>query len=361
MSTAAAAPSRRRPYLDWLRGVAVLCMIEWHSIDAWTRADVRDTTVFYGLMIIGGWAAPLFLFLAGVSVPLAGHARERRGATRAAASLGLHWRGWQIFGLAHLFRLQSFVLSRLGNAGALWSSILKPDILNILGLGLAGTALAWRRATTPVRAAVWLGVPAIACVAVTPFAPGWDWPTALYPRFEAYIRPVSNLGVFQLFPWAGYVFAGAWLGTVLAATRDEASDRAFHIRLAAAGGLMTATAWLAPPVPALSTFASNVGQMCVMLGLAWWWMRGRKGASSPLVLFGRTSLFVYWVHVELAYGGFSRAWRGQLPVSQSIPAFLAFAAAMWVLALAWDRLRPQPFGRNTRSGNPARCGPRSSV
>jgi hypothetical protein len=46
------------------------------------------------------------------------------------ASWRLQKRGWQIFLLAHVFRLQSFLL----NPGATWASLLKPDILNILGL-----------------------------------------------------------------------------------------------------------------------------------------------------------------------------------------------------------------------------------
>ena len=33
-------------YIDWLRGVAVLFMILWHSIDAWTLQTGRDTLAF---------------------------------------------------------------------------------------------------------------------------------------------------------------------------------------------------------------------------------------------------------------------------------------------------------------------------
>ena len=36
-------PPRRREYLDWLRGVAVLLMIDAHLFDSWTRFPDRDT------------------------------------------------------------------------------------------------------------------------------------------------------------------------------------------------------------------------------------------------------------------------------------------------------------------------------
>jgi uncharacterized membrane protein len=76
----------RRVYIDWLRGIAVLCMIEWHVLDAWSVPDGRDTVAWAVIRTFGGVAAPLFLFLAGIAVPLAGDARLRRGDSAAARS-----------------------------------------------------------------------------------------------------------------------------------------------------------------------------------------------------------------------------------------------------------------------------------
>jgi len=61
----------RRVYIDWLRGVAVLAMIEWHVFDSWTmQGATRDTDLWSVIMYIGGLAAPLFLFLAGLAIGL---------------------------------------------------------------------------------------------------------------------------------------------------------------------------------------------------------------------------------------------------------------------------------------------------
>ena len=48
------APVSRRGYLDWLRGVAVLIMIEAHTLDAWTRVDDRGHAAYGWAMILGG-------------------------------------------------------------------------------------------------------------------------------------------------------------------------------------------------------------------------------------------------------------------------------------------------------------------
>ena len=85
----------RRPYIDWLRGLAVVVMMEWHSIDSWSVTAGRDSEAFGWSAWIGGWAAPSFLYLAGVAVSLAGIARMRRGLDRHAASWTLQKRGWR--------------------------------------------------------------------------------------------------------------------------------------------------------------------------------------------------------------------------------------------------------------------------
>ena len=121
-------PATRRTYLDVLRGVTVLVMIEAHVIDSWTRAGDRATNGFREALIVGGFAAPLFLFLAGVAVAMSAGSKARRGGDDRAAAIAAGKRGLQIFALAFVFRLQSYLLSR----APAWS-MLKVDILNVMG------------------------------------------------------------------------------------------------------------------------------------------------------------------------------------------------------------------------------------
>jgi len=338
----------RRTYIDWLRGLAVVFMIEWHAVDSWTALDARGTEGFRLASLIGGWAAPLFLFLAGVAVPLAGLAKQRKtGLNRRSAAASLEWRGWQVFALAHLFRFQSFVF----DLTASWSSIFKPDILNILGLGLAATAFCWGRATSPRRRVLYLLVPAAAIVLLTPGARVWSWPALLYPRLEAYIRPVGNLGVFTLFPWMAFVFAGAYVGELIAADRPPSREAAFHRNLAAAGIAIAVSGWLgmhlsAPFWPSefwttsLSFFLIRLGVMTLALSVAWLWMqRPSHNRWSPLIVFGRTSLFVYWVHVAIAYGAFSAPLHHALALPWSLTAFAMLMILMLGLAVMWEGRR----------------------
>jgi hypothetical protein len=69
-----------------------------------------------------------------------------------------------------------------------------------------------------------------------------------------------------------------------------------------------------------------------------------------MLLFGRTSLFVYWVHVELAYGFVSRPWHKALPLERSLPAFVFLTAVMFVLALGWNWVLTAASGRSSPRG-----------
>ena len=72
----------RRVDLDWARALAVLIMIEAHVLDAWTRPMDRTTRAFHYLNILSGFAAPLFLWLAGVASVLTAERTMSRTARR---------------------------------------------------------------------------------------------------------------------------------------------------------------------------------------------------------------------------------------------------------------------------------------
>ena len=71
-------------------------MIEAHTLDSWTRASDRTSIVFRDAMVLAGFAAPLFLWLAGVALVLAAEAAVRRGHSRRAAAESVCRRGLEI-------------------------------------------------------------------------------------------------------------------------------------------------------------------------------------------------------------------------------------------------------------------------
>lgn len=347
----------RRPYIDWLRGVAVLCMIEWHVLDGWTMREGRDRGLWIFIETIGGFAAPLFMFVAGVAIPFAMASRQRKGDSLVEASWKVQKRGWQVLGIAHLFRFQSFLLNPYGT----WSGIFRPDILNILGLGMAGTSWLCSRAVATGRRYWWLLLPAVVIFALTPYTRVWWWPAQLPGRLEAYIRPGNGLGVFQIFPWTGYVPFGALLGSMLNDARDDAAERRMLGWFALGGGIAAAIGaagyfidytrpsafWLDP----YSSLLLRSGLMTLALAVSKWLVALQPQAMlNPILRFGQTSLFVYMVHVELAYGVWSYPIQKTMPFPVALAALLGMYVLMYWAAGWWE-------GREKRTWIPGNLQP----
>ncbi len=153
----------RRRYLDWVRGLAVLIMMQAHVLDSWTRVDVRRSWQFAWSMIVAGFGAPLFLFLAGVSVALSAGSKSRRGGDDAAAAAAVIKRGAWIFALAFLFRIQAWVLG--------WGpprTLLKVDILNVMGPSVAAAGAVWGLFRVPLSRSLAFAVSTVALSLMTP-------------------------------------------------------------------------------------------------------------------------------------------------------------------------------------------------
>jgi uncharacterized membrane protein len=345
----AGPPSTRKTYLDWLRGLAVLIMIEAHVFDAWTAPTWRETLVFGWSMVLGGMGAPLFLFLAGVAGGLAAEATLRSTGDRRAGAGRVERRGWQIFGYAFLFRLQSWLLSR----GAPLISLLKVDVLNVMGPSIAASARVWSLGATPRVRGLLLSVVTIAIAMVTPIVRDANWLAVLPDPIEWYLRPSPGHTNFTLLPWSGFVAAGMVLGIVLDGRSPSRTVSRTFLWVAAAGVALTLGGYalsLRPPLyPRASFWTSSPTFFFMRLGLlvmsvvaAYVWSRRpwpRMMSTSPLEVFGIGSLFVYWVHVELVYGAAGSLFRRRLTLPQTFVAYLLVVVAMYVLLHVWNLIR----------------------
>jgi uncharacterized membrane protein len=334
-------PTSRRPYLDWLRGVAVLIMIEAHTLDSWTRVADRQSVWYENAIILAGFGAPLFLFLAGVALMLAAGSRIRNGLTVEQAARAAFRRGAWVFLLALLFRLQSFVLG----GGQFPQSLLKVDILNVMGVSMLAASIGLA-STRTLKARTWLfSAVTVAIAMLTPIIRDTPLLGALPDPLEAYFRPLPGLTTFTLFPWAGFLTGGCIVGAWLDAPVESgfsrtASDSHLNLWLAAIGATITLVGYLSsflPPLyPSASFWTSSPTFFFLRLGIllmsvAAAFALGRVWRGLWLQEFGRASLFVYWVHVELVYGVLSAPIHRRLPFSLALAAFAMFTVAMFGL------------------------------
>jgi uncharacterized membrane protein len=332
----------RRHYLDWLRGVAVLIMIEAHLLDSWCGGPDRQTRAFGIALVFGGIGGPLFLLLAGVAVSLSAAAKLRRTENVSTAAAAVVRRGLQIYALAFLFRIQAWILG--------WSSpraLLKVDILNIMGPSIAAAAALWGSVKSLRGRLLAFACMTVGIALTTPIirnAPIDPLPDAI----EAYIRPVANLSNFVLFPSAGFVFAGAIAGLLIDATarsREARLNAWLFFGGAAVAGAAFAASYLPSPYPRSSFWTTSpcyffvqAGLSTAAIGAAYAWQARPGGVErwSPLRQLGRTSLFIYWIHVDMLYGLISVPLHKALTLREGLVAFVLFSLFMLVCSIAKD-------------------------
>ena len=345
MSSASAAPGRLH-HLDWLRGVSVLVMIEAHVLDAWTLPAAKGSQTYAWLIMLGGFAAPLFLFLAVVAAVLAVSGRIAGGWTHRDAARRVERRGFEILLLALLFRVQSFILGGFADP----TGILRVDILNVMGPSIVAVGTCWRLPVSRRARATLFAAATLAVVLATPAVRQAAWVQALPWPLAAYLQPPSGSGAFTLLPWSAFVFAGAVLGVALDACRGAPGWR-LHAGSALAGAFIAGGCWWASWQPALfagsafwttspAFFGLRTGLVLLAVAVAWLWcQRPWRRWPSPLERLGIGSLFVYWVHVELVYGIAGRPLRGRLTLEEAAVAWAALTLLMYGLLAGWQHLR----------------------
>jgi len=143
----AQAKSGRLAYIDWMRGLACVVMFQAHCYNSWLSPEARKSALYGWSQLAATLPAPLFIFLAGISVALVTQRLREKGAAPSAIARTTILRGTEIYGLGLLFRVQEFAL---GYPRSPWTDLLRVDVLNILGLSMMLMGLlCWLTAVWP--------------------------------------------------------------------------------------------------------------------------------------------------------------------------------------------------------------------
>ena len=355
----------RLAYIDWTRGLACLLMFQTHCYDSWLNPQGRQSRFFMYSQLGGTFPAPLFLFLAGISFAMVTEKLRQKNLSPAQIARTTIRRGAEIFGFGLLFRLQEFLVAW---GWAPKSDLLRVDILNNIGVSMmlmgivCWLVLAIRRgpgtrlALVLTAAGTALLISLLTPVLWTTWRPTWlPWP------LESYVDGVHNLGtsqagLFPIFPWTGFAFAGLAVGFILQSGWARAQEPRAFFSLGLAGSVLIEFArWLEAQPRQLyavndywrtspSFFLIRVGMLLVILTASYAWCRWGAGTwgFSPLIQLGQASLLVYWVHIEFVYGRVSILPKRAMTIGGASVGLLIIFLAM--LALAYVRTKMKGRG-----------------
>ncbi len=346
---------QRIAYIDWMRGFACLLMFQTHCYDSWLSGTARHSSFFGWSQFAGTLPAPLFLFLAGIAFALVTDRMRRKGISANQIAATTIRRGAEIFALGLVFRVQEFAL---GQPWSPWTDLLRVDILNTIGISLMLMGVLCRLAKTRTANTVFAAIAAIGIAMLTP--PIWTtWQPHWLPWYlESYLNGVHTFAkpqswLFPIFPWAAFAFAGLATGFLLIS--DWAmKNLAKATALAGVAGisLLFLSKWFDSLPTHLyavydywhtspSFFLARVGVLLIIVALSYAWCRWGPAQRwfSPLVQLGRTSLIVYWVHIEFVYGRFSILDKRQQSTPMATFGLAVIFAAMLLLSITRTRLK----------------------
>jgi uncharacterized membrane protein len=368
----------RLTYIDWMRGLACVLMFQTHCYDSWLGGEARQGKFYMYSQLGGTFPAPLFLFLAGISFALVVEKLRQKNSSPAQIARTTIWRGAEILGFGLLFRVQEYVVAW---GWAPKSDLLRVDILNTIGIsmmlmgvmcwGVLGMErLMWGQppklalsgvegaaqpgaarqshrgvlVMTAIGVSLWISL--LAPLLWTTWRPVWlPWP------LESYIDGVHNLGVpqaglFPIFPWTAFAFAGLAVGFILQSGWAKASELKIFLSLGGVGLVLIefsrwldASSWRLYPVydywhTSPEFFLIRVGMLLTILTASYAWCRWGAGewGFSPLIQLGQASLLVYWVHIEFVYGRVSILRKHGQGIGSASVGFAIIFLAMVVLA-----------------------------
>ena len=330
-------------FLDWLRGLAALVMLQGHTFDSFLRPELREQPAFIFSQFFGGQAAAIFLFLTGITFGLGMNRRDDLPAWQRIT--GALRRARYLFLLALAFRLTTCILAWPHQP---WTDLLRVDVLNVMGATaalLAVTALA--RGVQRVRWAVSAG---IALAALAPVMSGLETGGRLGGLPGALRDYFVPSAAFSIFPWGSYLAFGLAAGSAVPLVRRAEWSRVMQWAALCGFGLLiggryfsnlpfsiysNSNFWLNSP----ALVACKLGITLLLASAAFLWTEYFSAGWSWVRLLGTTSLAVYWVHVELLYGRWLSFFKGSLTVWGCVAASLALLLAMVGMSAAIRRLR----------------------
>jgi uncharacterized membrane protein len=354
--------------VDWLRGLAVVLMIQTHLYDAWCSPAAKATAAYGWTRFLGGIPSRLFLLIVGVAMAIRYESQIARQVDRATMVRTAAKRGAEVLVLAYLFRLQEYVLGGCYD----WRDLFRIDILNCIGASMIATAYI----TAPRRGRPQIAVTLLAagiCIGLGPIIGPAHFPHFLPRPLTSYLGGQRPMAWFPLFPWLAWPLVGVALGHYWARmSRDARGQAIAFVTTGVVGVAMTyAVILVRRHNPYIIHYPSDLVQQ---MGPGTFFFR--LGYMGPLALlgylstrifagfrfsmmrqFGQTSLLVYWVHVELCYGLLLGRLHGRLSMFWASVGLVLMTAAMLGLSVLRTKYwHGWPWRKTERPGLPHASG-----
>lgn len=345
----------RLHFIDLIRGLAVIFMVEAHVINSCLNPAYRTGGLFTTLDIFNGFVSVAFIFCAGAGFQLALEKKKESFRTFERPLWIYVRRLLFILALAYWLHLPTHSLTKyLSFAPAEMNSLFQFDVLQVIVtcsfIGLAFGLLPLR---VGILRVIYIFL-AAAIFLATPFV--WEWhPEHILPAIFSMPFIEQPISKFPLFPWGGYFFAGA---AVMGFLLQSEHRRRFAAILACCAFVVAVIAshmedfhlyyggwddwWRTSPEHSLYRLAGVIAAFGVLFLLEQRIAPTRTGTI--LRHAGQESLGFYVVHLLIVYGsvvnpGITKLLAERLTLAECFALTLLIIAITYTIITVWHRLR----------------------
>lgn len=342
-------PSPARIYaFDWLRGVAVLVMLQTHSL-VLLLPEITKTENFRRLVAIDGLVAPSFIFSAGFALALVQVRAGLAGRREEQAKKTLKRIG-EVLLVASLINFIWFPIWREPK----W--LLRIDILHCIGISLLLVLPFLVGLSRRPKLLRWVTLILALCIfGVSPYGEQVTGFWTLFLNTKTGWLDATTGASFPLLPWAGYVFLGASFGATIGSMKSE---RELWTWLALLIGIGLAlflnekqvaalypphNFWVTDPADAARRWTYVLTLVAIFRVIEKVWpSSAQTRVMKWLAAFGGASLSAYFFHEMLLYQRWVGLWTRFFREKADWPLFwvlvIALIAATWVCVKLWDRV-----------------------
>lgn len=345
-------------FLDMMRALAVLMMVQGHTIDTFLADQYRtfDSVLFSIWFTIRGFTAPIFMFTSGVVFTFLLRSHKEPFFQNPRVSKGIK-RFVILLLIGYLLRYPTYTVFDFSVVRVeQWLGFFTVDALHLIGFGILFILILTLIAEKlKVNDYVIYFAGALFFFLLFNITENINWANYLPIPFAAYLYHKTG-SFFPLFPWAGYVLSGALLGSYLAKNPVAFTSIKFSRRLLLLGiGFLLASRlveFLEYKLYNREEFwTDNIYVITMRLG----WVFVLNSIMSFLALklksipdfvkqVGRHTLLVYAVHVIILYGsawipGLSYIFSRRMDLYSSIISAVVMILLMFLMVIGLERYK----------------------
>lgn len=346
-------------FIDLIRALAVIQMVQGHSIDALLAPEYRslDYPAYYFWNFMRGITAPVFMFSAGtvftylfrlVNDPFENNPRVRKGFLRFLL----------LVVIGYLLRYPTYTIFDFsGITQERLDIFFAVDVLQLIGFGLFFLLISAFIAekTKLSDTLVFLFISGFFFIA-TPFVIKINWINYFPQPIAGYIYTGTG-SLFPLFPWAGYVVLGGVLGSYLARNPLVFKSNKFSFNLAIFGAALILVSKISVLISNkvfnyyyidtsynLDTIIFRVGFVLMLNSAVSFISQKIESIPKIIIIVGRNTLLIYVVHLIILYGsawnpGLAFIYGAKLDVAPTIIIALLMITLMILMVYVFNKLK----------------------